>query len=261
MASNLSSIGFVFDSAEAFQNAMVELASQAIERIGCVAGDYSVWRSRTGAEIWFHLPFLGTEDSAQDIAGLTPFYEGMSDIAIEVVARVNRPDDNDFEGALTAQVIDPDGSDGSFPITFDAVDFAAHADVPVPFKAQARIVGFARHVRAFADEAAYGADQSGPLGDIRLAPRAFLPVGQLAEGGEGEDIETPASTALLTGFVSEHRRLANEVTGETFHWMLVESLTTSFDIVADPQIVSGAIEVGGTVEVGCVLFGRLIEKA
>lgn len=261
MASNLSSIGFIFDSAEAFQNAMVELAPRATERIGCEAGDYSVWRSRTGAEIWFHLPFLGTEDSAQDIAGLTPFYEGISDVAIEVVARVNRPDDNDFEGALTVQVIDPDGSNEGYPITFDAVDFAAHAEVALPFKARARIVGFARHVRAFADEAAYSADTSGPLGDIALAPRAFIPVGQFAESGEGVEMETPASTALLTGFVSEHRRQVNEVTGEAFHWMLVESLAATFDIVADPQTISGAIEVGGTVEVGCVLFGRLIEKA
>ncbi len=261
MASNLSSIGFRFDSAEAFQDTMVKLAPRTVERIGCEAGDYSVWRSRSGAEVWFHLPFLGTEDAAQDIAGLSPFYEGSSDVAIEVVARINRPDDNEFEGALTAQVIDPDGTNDGFPITFDAVDFAAHAAVSLPFKARARIVGFARHVRAFADEAAYGADQSGPLGEIGLAPRAFIPVGQFAETADGEDVEAPASTALLTGYISEHRRLVNEVTGEAFHWMLVESLAATFDVVADPEIVTGEIVEGGTVEVGCVLFGRLMEKA
>ena len=122
MASNLSSIGFSFDSAEEFQATMLRLAPDAVERIGCEAGDYSIWRSRTGAEIWFHLPMLGTEDDARDIAGLTPFYEGVGAIDVEVVARVQRPDDNDFEGALTAHVKDPDGGNEGFPITFDAVD-------------------------------------------------------------------------------------------------------------------------------------------
>ena len=85
MSSNLSSIGFSFASAEDFQATMLRLAPDAIERISCAAGDYSIWRSRTGAEIWFHLPMLGTEDDARDIAGLTPFYEGFGAVDIEVV--------------------------------------------------------------------------------------------------------------------------------------------------------------------------------
>lgn len=261
MASNLSSIGFSFDSAEEFQATMLRLAPDAVERIGCEAGDYSIWRSRTGAEIWFHLPMLGTEDDARDIAGLTPFYEGVGAIDVEVVARVQRPDDNDFEGALTAHVKDPDGGNEGFPITFDAVDVCVHAGRELPFHARARITGFARHLRAFADEAAHGADKTGPLGEIGLAPRAFIPVGHFADENESAEPAPPASTALLTGRVSEHRQHVNEATGRTFHWLLVESLAATFDIVADPDIVEGDIVEGGTVEVGCVLIGRLIEQA
>ncbi len=259
MASNLSSIGFSFVDAEDFQKAMIKLAAGAIERIGCDAGDYSVWRSRTGAEIWFHLPFLGTEDAPQDIAGLTPHYEGLSMIDVEVIERVRRPDDNDFEGALTAQTSDPEGSNDGYPLTFDAVDFAVHGARELPFRAQARITGFARQVRAFADEAAYAADKSGPLGEIALAPRAFIPVGQFGETSESDAPETAASTALITGRVAEYRRYHNEVTGQPFDWMLVESLSATFDVVADPGIVTGEIVEGGTVEVGCVLIGRLVD--
>ncbi len=260
MASNLSSIGFSFESAEDFQKTMIELAAGAIERVGCDAGDYSIWRSRTGAEIWFHLPFLGTEDAARDIAGLTPFHEGASTIDVEVIERVHRSDDNDFEGALTAQTSDPDGSNDGYPLTFDAVDFAVHRTRELPFRAQARITGFARQVRAFADEAAYAADRSGPLGEIALAPRAFIPVGQFSETSESDAPEAAASTALITGSVSEHRRYVNEVTGRAFDWMLVESLAATFDVVADPDIVTGDIVEGGTVEVGCVLIGRLVDE-
>lgn len=260
MASNLSCIGFTFSDAEDFQRSMIKLAAEAIERIGCEAGDYSVWRSRTGAEIWFHIPFLGTEDAAQDIAGLTPFYEGLSTIDVEVVERVNRPDDNDFEGAMTAQAQDPDGSNDGYPLTFDAVDFSVHSGRQLPFRVQARITGFARQVRAFADEAAYAADKSGPLGEIAMAPRAFIPVGQFGETSDEAPPQSVASTALITGHVSEHRVLVNEVTGRSFHWMLVDSLAASFDIVADPESVTGDIVEGGTVEVGCVLIGRLLQE-
>jgi hypothetical protein len=260
MASNLSSIGFVFDDAEHFQRAMIKCAAEASERVGCAVGDYSIWRSRTGAEIWFHLPLLGTEDSSQDIAGLTPFYEGLSDVDLEVVERINRFDDNAFEGALTAQVKDPDGSNDGFPLTFDAVDFTVHSDRQLPFRARARIVGFARHVRAFQDEAAYAADKSGPLGEIALAPKAFIPVGHFSEAEDGASEQPAQSTALITGTVSEHRVQINEATGRSFHWILVDSLSTSFDIVADPEIVSGEIAVGGTVEVGAVMIGRLVES-
>lgn len=258
MASNLSSIGFAFDSAEEFQAAMLRLAPDATERLGCVPGDYAIWRSRTGAEIWFHLPFLGTEDDARDIAGLTPFYEGLGMIDVEVIERVHRPDDNAFEGAFTAQVGDPDGSNEGYPLTFDAVDFAAHEQRALPFKAQARIVGFARNVRAFASDSAYSAGTSGEADRIALAPRAFIPVGQFAdlEAGEGESVP-PASTALFTGRVVEHRQHTNEATGREFHWLLVETYAAVLDVVADPECVIGDIVEGGTVEVGCVLIGRL----
>lgn len=261
MASNLSSVGFSFATPKEFQETMLRLAPDAIERIGCAAGDYSIWRSRTGAEIWFHIPVLGTEDDARDIAGLTPFFEGMSEIEIEVVERVNRPEDNDFEGAFTAQVMDPEGSDYTYPLTFDAVDYAAHAGRELPFKAHVRMTGFARNLRAFADEAGYAAAASGASGGIALAPRAFIPVGQFTEDDEGARPEPPASTALLTGRVVEHRKHVNEVTGQAFHWLLVESLAATYDIVADPEIVEGEIIEGGTIEVGCVLIGRLIEGA
>lgn len=260
MASNLSSIGFSFADAEAFQRTMIRLAGDAIERVGCEAGDYSIWRSRTGAEIWFHLPFLGTEDQARDIAGLTPFYEGLSAIDLEIVERVNRPDDNPFEGAFTAQVNDPDGSNDGYPITFDAVDFAVHASRELPFRAQARITGFARQLRAFPDAVAYAADKSGPLGEIALAPQAFIPVGQFSEAGGDGAAEPAASTAIITGRVAEHRRLDNEATGSSFHWLLLESLGATFDIVADLEIVEGEIVDGGTVEVGCVLIGRVLSE-
>lgn len=261
MASNLSSIGFEFSSAEDFQETMLRLAPNCIERVGCEAGDYSIWRSRTGAEIWFHLPMLGTEDDARDIAGLTPYFEGLSEIEIEVVERFQRPEDNPFEGALTAQVRETGSGAQAYPLTFDAVDFSLHAARTLPFTAQARIAGFARHLHAFVDEQAHAAGDGAARSGIALAPQAFIPVGQFAQDAESDAPTEAASTALLTGRVEEHTRHTNEVTGRAFHWLLVESLAATFDILADPAVVVGDIVVGGTVEIGCVLIGRLIDAA
>lgn len=259
MASNLSCIGFTFDDAEHFQRSMIELAPKCIERISCPAGDYSIWRSRTGAEIWFHLATFGTEDDERDIAGLTPFFEGFSEISVEVTARVSRPEDNPFEGAFQASVLDGAGG-RAYPIMFDAVDFAAHEERELPIVTSARINGFARELRAFPNEAAYAETMSGSTSRIPLAAKAFIPIGQFTETEKDGEEAPPSSTALLTGQVREHTRHTNEVSGRKFHWLLVDSLAATYDVVADPDIITGDIVVGGTVEIACVLIGRLLES-
>lgn len=260
MASNLSSIGFSFASAEEFQDAMIRLAGDADARVSCESGEYVIWRSRTGAQVWFHLPLLGTEDSPRDIVGLTPYYEGLGVLGLEVTERAKRPDDNEFEGVLTAEVNDPDGTNAGYPITFDAIDFAAHASRPLPFKAAARLVCFARDVKAYPDEQSYMQDRTGPLGEIGLAAQAFIPLGQFVDAEACEDKAVPESTALMTGRVREYRILQNEATGRTFHWLLVDSLAASFDVVADPEVIVGEITEGGTVQVSGILIGRLIDQ-
>jgi hypothetical protein len=58
--------------------------------------------------------------------------------------------------------------------------------------------------------------------------------------------------------VLAHRRLVNEVSGSAFHRLLVRSLACDVDVVADPDVVAGEIEVGGCVLVACPLFGRML---
>ena len=121
MASNLSALGFEFADAQTFQDTMLNLAAASIEQLDCAAGSYAIWRSRTGAELWFHLTVFGDENDARDIAGLTPWYEGESEIELELVERVARQDDNAFEGAFSARLVGI-----CLPLLFSAVDFAAH---------------------------------------------------------------------------------------------------------------------------------------
>jgi hypothetical protein len=257
MVSNLSSIGFGFADDTSFQAAMQRLAGDAFERLACGEGDYAIWRSRTSAEIWFHI--TGERESAgalrdREVVGLTPFFEGLSDVAIEVVETIVRAGDNDFEGAFLAWVNpDEDSGLGAHQIVFDAVDFAAHCDRPLPFFAQAKLTGFARDIRIVpADDVA---------GNARAASsaRSFMAIGLFAgrDPHSDEMPSAPNSNAVLTGRLIECSKLTNEETGAPYHWLLVETADATFDIVADPQLVPRDLVTGATVQIGCLFIGRI----
>ena len=258
VVSNLSTIGFVFADDPAFTDTMQRLSSNAFERLACGPGDYAIWRSRTGVEVWFHV--TGNRDGDghlkdNEIIGLTPFFEGLSDVAVEVTEAHTRPGDNEFEGSFHAWV-DPDADTGTgvHPIVFDAVDFAAHCNREMPFLARAKLAGFAREVRVLTDDDANAAARADSTA------RSFMAIGLFAGKGQtGGAATQPSSNALLTGQVMEHSKLVNEETGAAFHWLLIRCADQTYDILADPAvIVSGDPAVGSFVEVATVFFGRIV---
>lgn len=259
MASNLSSIGFHFSDDAGFTKVMTRLAEEAGEHVGCAAGDYAVWRCRSGAAIWFHL--AAEREGTREIVGLTPFFEGASEVPVRVTSRQKRSGDNAFEGALYAWIApeagEADGQEGAYPALIEAVDFGALAEQELPVLARMQICGFAHELRAFPTaEAHRAADDQQP----GIASEAFIPMGLFtAATRESIGDPEPSAAALVTGTVAEHRLLTNSVTGQHFHWLLVESFAASYDIVADPAVVTGQIATGGTIEASCTLFSRLLE--
>lgn len=257
MASNLSTIGFAFRDAEELRATIEELAAETVETLSTPAGDYDIWRSETGAEIWFHFA-PADAGGVREITGLTPFFEGQSEIPMRIERLFQRPGDGVLEGAVKAWVAPDAGGDANYPIIFDAIDYAALGGRSLPFDCRVRIAGFAREVRSFADEEAYYASQAE---DRKFAARSFFPIGMFASpdaDGRG-DPEQPASYALLAGTVIEHHVLTNERTRERFHWLTVESLAANYDVLADPSVVAGEIAEGATVEMSCWLVGRVLE--
>ncbi|MBU2583496.1 MAG: hypothetical protein KJ622_17445 [Alphaproteobacteria bacterium] len=263
MASNLATIGLAVDSHDDFEQLVTGLADAAREGLQTPVGDYAVWRSRSGAEVWLHIgePSTSGAETTREIKGLTPFFDGASDIPLNLAARVTRPEDNDFEGAFYAWVgadpSDPE-STGDYPIVFDAVDFAAFANHTLPAACNARICGFCRELKAFPDEPSFADSQETGPG---FAAQSFFPVGLFAEAearNAGQNT-APSSNALINGIVKSHRELVNEYTGQPFHWLQVESLSATYDIVASPDTISGEILLGGIVQASCWLFGRVLK--
>lgn len=257
MASNLSTIGFAFASSQDFHDTMLQLVGDACEYHACPPGEYAIWRSRSGAEIWFHLEPPGHDAGEErNIAGLTPFYEGGRATQLVLTSQVLRTGDNRFEGAYQAQV-GGTGEDHGYPLVFDAVNFSAHAHLRLPARRGVHLAGFARELKAYPGEAEYYAAQTR---EPVFAAQSFVPIGMfVADDAEGGEPGPPSSHAALTGRVLDARLLENEATGRRFHWLTVESLAIPIDIVADPEIVAGEIAVGATVEVICMLFGRIMD--
>jgi hypothetical protein len=273
MASNLSTIGFTFADDKSFESTMIRLANEARERLATDAGEYAIWRSRTGAEIWFHLGVANAGTGERDIVGLTPYFEGESDIALAVTAALQRPDDNPLEGIVHGWVA-PDGTGiGSYPIVYEAVDYAAHAKRELPAEWRCRIAGFCRELAVYENaEAMLKADDD--IEGIKPAAQALIPIGLFTDT-EGEadddalfgdddsddsidDLGQPTPTVLIRGIVRAHKPLQNEITGSAFHWMLIDTLDATFDLCADAELVTTPPKVGSAVEAYAWLFGRVI---
>lgn len=258
MASNLSTIGFVFPDEETFRTSMVGFAAKAQAQLEAPCGTYGIWRSRTGAELWFH--FGPSDEGNTEIFGLTPFFEGQSETDVRITGPIRRENDTPFEGAFYAWINPDDGDSGTYPLVFDAVDFAARSGETWPTVMRVKLSGFARELRIFPTEDAYRATDTGS-GAPQLATQAFIPIGLFAAAeadaaASGSAPTAPSSAALLTGRIIDANRMTNEATGKDFYWMLVESLDATFDIVADPEIVSGTVSAGSIVEATVWLFGR-----
>lgn len=264
MASNLETIGLSVADRAAFEKLVTGLAEAAREGLSTPVGDYAVWRSRSGAEVWLHIAPASSDgpDAVREILGITPFFDGSSEISLNITERINRPDDNAFEGAYQAWVgVGEQGAaGGDYPLVFDAVDFAAFGSQNLPATCRARICGFCRELKAFGDEAAFNDSQSEGPG---FAAQSFFPVGLFTESETAADQfitpRAPSSNALINGVIKGHRELVNEFTGQPFHWLEIESLSASYDIVAAPRVIEGDIRPGGIVQAACWLFGRILK--
>ena len=109
-------------------------------------------------------------------------------------------------------------------------------------------------------------EDAGTLPDLgggqRLAAQALIPIGLFNDPDEedgGAEQKQPEPVVWMTGVVRAHRQLNNEVTGRPFHWLRVESLAATYDLVADPDIVTGEISEGKIIEAMTWMFARVID--
>jgi hypothetical protein len=255
---------------------MADLASKTMARLASAPGDYAIWRSKTGAEIWFHVSgargFYGRLEDGLVLA-MTPFYEGDGSIDITVTDFIKRPGDNAFEGAFVAEAMAP-AANGSepFSIVFDAIDYAVHELRTLPMPGKARLVGFCRSLQCFETPAAFAIHRA--VEERKADDWHFYAAGlyNAKAAADNDNSATPGaavpgtarsavptSHALVTGRVIAHRFFTNEIAGGSFYWLWIEGRGGTFDLLADPDVVVGDVRDGALIEALCSFNGRMLE--
>ncbi len=245
VASHLSAIGFPVTSEEEFHQLVVQAATEGVP-VG--PGRYTRWAPGEGVELWVQV-------HNREIVGMNPHFGGKSRLPVRVSSLRPHPEyplDGKLQGWINST---GEKAEDGIPVLFDLPDF----DLARP-KAQegavvtVQVAAFAHDLSCFPSDEAFVAAQEEP----RFAAESYFPLG-LFGAEEGENPE-PEALALFAGHIRSARLATNPVTGRHFHVLQVETLGCTFDVIADPDSVTGAPEVGGVAQGTFWLSGRIIPE-
>ncbi len=231
-------------------HALLEKAAENVEEISCGKGAYLRWSCEQGAELWLQL------DKRGSIVGVTPYFNGKSEMRVAVTALVGRPDDTPMEGAVYGWA-DPQGDEpesGSYPFVFDLVDKAVYGNLDYPFVSQVRLSAFAHELSIYESEDSFDEAQED---EIKFASESFIPSGLFRP--DGETTEPPESHAIFTGHILEARELTNPLTDGRYAWIRVRTLGGEIDVVSDLELIETTPVVGGIASGTFWLCGRILE--
>jgi hypothetical protein len=245
MASHMSSLGFRFSTEQEFVDLAMTAATQG-EPVQFSGGTYYRWSPAGGVELWAQV------DEDGQIIGLNPHFSGAARMLVKLIERVAREDDSPLDGAFYgwADPVEDDLEDGEYPFAFDAPDFKRHDELTLPAIVNVQLAAFAHELRAFENDEAFQAGETSEAGEtFKMAAESCIPSGTFSD--------PPESTVIFNGHVLETAQLTNPHTERTFYWARVRTLGGEFDVVADPEIVEGAIVVGGVIGGSAWLSGRI----
>ena len=228
----LACLGFDLDDTEGLRALLLDLASVAGERLVTPAGEYAIWRSRSGAELWFHIATEADESGEREIVGLTPFFEGTGEQQFDVLAFQPSPH-TPFDGICTARMAALGSVLGE--ISFLVIDAATMDGDIIGSDKKFRVTAFASSIKQASE-----IDQS----------RGFRSL------ASEDDDSLPRS--VLQGRITSKANLRNEATGRSFVGLKVAIHSSEFDIVASEQM-AGEFRIGTSIEADCRLVGRLLD--
>ena len=225
---------------------LLNKASKDALTISCESGHYLKWKSKTGAELWLHL------DNNNEITGLNPFYSGESNFPVGIIKRIQREDDNEFEGAFygwaNPQKNEPET--GFYPFVFDCVNIAAN-NIILPCIINVKLSAFAHEIDIFVDEDDFKLHQRV---DTPIASKCFIPSGTF--GNEPFELRPEA---IFTGIILNYKLLTNELTNKKFYWIKTETFGGIIDVVVDPDLIRRKIKINGVISGSFYLCGKIIE--
>lgn len=157
---DLACIGFDTSSPEQLRALLERLAGEADDRLSTRYGEYAIWRSRSGAELWFHLAEAAEGSDEREIIGLTPFFEGRSELTVRI-EEFQPAADTPFEGTCRSRMTSGKAESGT--ISYHIVDAAAWRETSVESPAVVRLTAFATRLSAPSGATGEAATVTGPI--------------------------------------------------------------------------------------------------
>lgn len=269
MSTRLHALGFPSEWTPEMLKRIEALAASKSKLVGAARGNYRVWRSQQGAELWFHYPQRPTRErpatdkpqaavDARPVA-VTPFHRGLSSCTIKIGRYLSLDRVNPLEGSCMAWLPPPAAGGQDQVVVLELAPYGLQPLRTPPYTTTAQIVCFAHAVWAFSDVKTYSHETPSnrriAAGSVSPITEADVPEVKLSYK------QSPVTLALATGSVRRAIRHINPETREPYYWLLVETKRGAIDVIANPAQVQGDISEGNVVQVCGSMLARMAGAA
>jgi hypothetical protein len=241
--SNLSSIGFVADTQEEFQQ-LFDYCYNNGEKIICSDGVYYKYSDDSGAELY------GQLSNQREFLGMNPHFRG------ESRRRVSLTDcytymDSSLDGGfycLAEPYTESKDTTGLYPFYCEIPDFKTIEPLNFPVFIDLQLSAFAGELQIYNDESTFSDQQT------KYASKSFIPLDFVEEKRD-----LPEGFAFFTGIIKKWERRKNIQSDRVFYWFLVDSYGGEIDVISDPEFINTEPKIGGVVQGSFWLSGKLID--
>ena len=247
--SHLSDIGFDIDSEVEFY----KLAKKAYAKASSIKtdkGTYFQYSDSSGAELWIQ------SNKNHELLGVKPHYKGISKRNVCLTASLDRME-SELDGAFRswADPTEPGNPEsGAYPFVFDVPNHKSLGIIKFPQSIEIQLSAFAQDIDYYENETAF---EQGQEGGVKWSTQSFVPSG-LFNSNENPELNTPEALGIITGTIKQSEKKLNDLTGQEFQWMLVDTLGGEIDVLADWGFFSTEPKVGGIVHGQFWLSGQLL---
>ena len=250
--SNFSNIGFDVKSEEDFLS-LIEKVHEKSVSLKTSKGTYFQYSDKSGAELWVQM------NNKNQVIGANPHFKGKSNRKVSVTSSINRSEsilDGAFHSwANPTEMNEPES--GDYPFVFDVPNHKKHEGIETPQIVEIQLSAFAQEMEYYESEDAF---DKGQKEEMKWASQSFVPSGLFNPDSEGTP-ENPEAFGLFAGIIRETEKRRNELSGNDFYWMLVDTLGGEIDVLADPNFFDKDLpKPGGVIHGQFWLSGYLLKE-
>ncbi len=250
--SNLSDIGFPTPGDTAV-NEMIMHVLEHTKPFKTSHGFYLIYTDTSGAEIYLQGNFK------EELIGFNPHYAGTSRRTVSLTKAIER-DSSELDGGFHAWANPSEGlsESGDYPFVFDVPDFRTVENMEFPRTVEIQLTAFASNdFKIFAGDEDY---QKAQESELKYASKMFVPSGLFAvdEKDGSRDLNLVRPVGIFAGEIKDFELKTNELSGEKFYALLVETLGGETDVVVDPKFVPNEPQPGGIISGQFWLSGKVL---